>query len=142
MTDALGERLAEERRRTEELVASLRVELEDIIDSTRLVATDDEHDPEGSTIAFERSRIEALIGRSVDHLSDLDRALGMVADGRYGRCERCGESIAADRLAARPASTTCLRCAAVRSGGRIEPGRAATTAWPAPDPGPGTAPRP
>jgi RNA polymerase-binding transcription factor DksA len=112
MTSSVQDLLLAERRRTEELVASLRAELADIIDSTRLVATDDEHDPEGSTIGFERSRVDSLLQRSAAHLADLDRALRRVGDGRYGSCERCGEPIPADRLAARPASVTCIRCAA------------------------------
>jgi DnaK suppressor protein len=35
-----------------------------------------------------------------------------VADGSYGTCERCGLPIGAERLAARPAAATCVRCAA------------------------------
>lgn len=120
MTPTVQDVLLAERRRTDELVGSLRAELADIIESARLVATDDEHDPEGATIAFERSRVDALLQRSAEHLADLDRALERVGDGRYGRCECCGRPIAAERLAARPASGTCIRCA---SGGSPGSGR-------------------
>lgn len=114
MTSPARELLLDERRRTRELVGSLHAELTDIIDSARLVATDDEHDPEGSTIAFERSRVDALLQRATDHLAEIDGALDRIGDGRYGRCERCGDVIPAERLAARPASTTCVRCASLR----------------------------
>jgi RNA polymerase-binding transcription factor DksA len=112
VTSPVRERLLEEHRRTGELIGSLRAEIADIIDSARLVATDDEHDPEGSTIAFERSRVDALLQGAAAHLAEIAAALDRVGDGRYGSCERCGEVIAPERLAARPASTTCLHCAA------------------------------
>ena len=32
--------------------------------------------------------------------------------GDYGVCTRCGQPIGVDRLAARPAALTCIRCAA------------------------------
>jgi RNA polymerase-binding transcription factor DksA len=111
MTSPVAIELLAQRRRTEELLASLRAELADIISSAALVATDDEHDPEGATIAFERSRVDSMVARATDHIAALDRALERVGDGRYGRCERCGEPISADRLAARPQSSTCISCA-------------------------------
>jgi RNA polymerase-binding transcription factor DksA len=73
---------------------------------------DDEHDPEGSTIAYERAQVAALLGEARAHLDDLDRALARLADGTYEVCERCGASIAPERLAARPATRSCIRCAA------------------------------
>jgi RNA polymerase-binding transcription factor DksA len=114
VTSPVREVLLAERRHTYELLAALRAELADIIDSAQLVATDDEHDPEGATIAFERSRVDSMVTRSVEHLAELDRALERVGDGRYGVCESCGKPIAAERLAARPASSTCISCASAR----------------------------
>jgi RNA polymerase-binding transcription factor DksA len=45
----------------------------------------------------------------------LDDALRRLDEGRYGVCDRCGQPIGAERLAARPAAVTCVRCA---GGGR------------------------
>ena len=118
VTTAARDLLLAERRRTESLVESLQAELADIIESARLVATDDEHDPEGATIAFERSRVDSLLQRSAGHLADLDRALQRASDGRYGVCDACGDPIAAERLVARPSSTTCIRCASAPPGRR------------------------
>lgn len=73
---------------------------------------DDEHDPEGSTVAFEREQLAALRGQAQQHLVDIDDALVRLAEGRYGRCERCGAPIAAARLEALPATRLCLICAA------------------------------
>jgi DnaK suppressor protein len=71
--------------------------------------TDDEHDPEGATIAFERSQADALRQAAARRLEEIDAALDRVAAGTYGRCVVCGEPIPAARLAARPFAATCLR---------------------------------
>ncbi|HUK68569.1 MAG TPA: TraR/DksA C4-type zinc finger protein [Streptosporangiaceae bacterium] len=100
--------LRAERADTTSRLAALTKDFDDIVGSTAAVAKDDEHDPEGATIAFERAQVMALIGQSRQHLADLDQALGRLGDGSYGSCERCGRPIGADRLNARPA-TSALR---------------------------------
>ena len=72
---------------------------------------DDEHDPEGATIAFERAQLDALLGQARDHLTDLDLALARIAAGAYATCENCGGPISPDRLEARPVARTCIDCA-------------------------------
>lgn len=109
-----GDLLASDRADTLARMASLSRDFDGIVDSAALVATDDEHDPEGATIAFERAQVSSLLEQARGHLADLDRALGRLSDGSYGRCESCGQPIAAERLAARPAAATCIRCAADR----------------------------
>lgn len=89
----------------------LQRDLEVIFAATADVATDDEHDPEGATIAYERSRTTALIDRADEHLAEISLALERLAAGTYGVCERCGNPIADERLAARPAVRTCIACA-------------------------------
>ena len=103
--------LAAERAATLDRMAALRRDFDGIVDSSALVATDDEHDPEGATIAFERAQLAALLGQAEQHLADLDQALSRLDQGSYGRCERCGRPIAAERLAARPTARTCIACA-------------------------------
>ncbi len=71
---------------------------------------DDEHDPEGATIAFERSQLGALIEGTRRHLEEVGAALNRVASGEYGACEVCGKAIAEDRLEARPVARTCVVC--------------------------------
>lgn len=75
---------------------------------------DDEHDPEGATIAFERQHVAALIDQARAHLMAIDTALRKVACGTYEICDICGGPIGAERLAARPASLTCVGCAGKR----------------------------
>jgi DnaK suppressor protein len=69
---------------------------------------DDEHDPEGQTIAFERSQLAALTEQARQRLAGLDRAAARLAAGTYGTCEVCAEPIDPARLDARPTATTCV----------------------------------
>jgi len=45
-------------------------------------------------------------------LRDVDVALTRLDAGTYWTCERCDGAIAPERLAARPATRTCISCAA------------------------------
>ena len=116
MTEHAGarERLAAERADTLARLNGLQRELAGIIESSGAVGTDDEHDPEGATIAFERQHAAALLSQARQHLAQIDAALLRLASNRYGNCEECGRLIGAERLAARPATTTCIGCAARR----------------------------
>jgi DnaK suppressor protein len=82
-----------------------------IVDSAGSANSDDEHDPEGATIAFEREHVAALLEQTREHLNQVDVALRRLAEGTYGQCERCGQPIAAGRLEARPTASTCITCA-------------------------------
>jgi DnaK suppressor protein len=108
------ERLAAERTDTLARLNGLQRELAGIIESSGAAGTDDEHDPEGATIAFERQHAAALLSQARQHLAQIDAALLRLASNRYGNCEECGQPIGAERLAARPATTTCIGCAARR----------------------------
>jgi RNA polymerase-binding transcription factor DksA len=72
---------------------------------------DDEHDPEGSTVAFERAKVIALKSEAESHLAALERALERLSSAEYAVCQRCRREIPAERLAARPATTICVECA-------------------------------
>ena len=52
-----------------------------------------------------------LDDRGKAEIEAIDRALGRIANGDYGRCEVCGSSIPLSRLEALPTATACLRCA-------------------------------
>jgi RNA polymerase-binding transcription factor DksA len=92
-------------------IAALERDIAAIMDSARAGATDDEHDPEGATIAFERAQAMALLEETRLQVEVLEQALARVDAGSYGRCEACGEAIAPERLAVRPAATHCITCA-------------------------------
>jgi len=107
-------RLSAERASAVARLGALEREFTGLVESAQQANTDDEHDPEGATHAFERQHIAALISQTRERIAAIDAALARFADGRYGACERCGQPIGADRLAARPAASTCLACAASR----------------------------
>ena len=106
-------RLEASRLSTLDRIGSLTRELGGILDATSLVATDDEHDPEGASTAFEREQVSALLQQAAVRLADLDAALARLDDGTYGACQRCGDDIAPGRLEARPSARTCIRCASM-----------------------------
>jgi DnaK suppressor protein len=112
---AVRDLLESRRERTVEQIADLSRVFDDIVDAARSTATDDEHDPEGSTIAFERSQVATLLRGAREQLAELDHALDRLADGTFGRCESCGRAIPTERLTARPSTTRCVACA---DGGR------------------------
>ena len=72
---------------------------------------DDEHDPEGSTLSLEWTRVDALRRGAEHDRADAVAALARVADGTYGTCVVCGGAISAGRLEARPTAATCIGCA-------------------------------
>ena len=102
--------LAAARERTMARLASLEREFAGIVEAARGAGTDDEHDPEGATVAFERQHVAALARAAREHLADIDAALARLAEGSYGTCQACGRPIGAERLAARPAARTCIGC--------------------------------
>jgi DnaK suppressor protein len=104
-------RLSELRNATVRHAASLAGSFDDIVEATSGVATDDEHDPEGHTIAWERQQIAALLDETKITLTAIDAAEQRLVDGLYGTCTICGGEIAAERLDALPATPTCVTCA-------------------------------
>jgi DnaK suppressor protein len=103
-------RLRTEKQATVARIESLTGEIEDIDAGIAGANSDDEHDPEGSTLAFERARISTLLVQDRRHLEEIERAQGRLADGTYGMCERCGAVIPGERLAARPVARVCVQC--------------------------------
>lgn len=105
------ERLEAERSAAASRLAGLEREFGSVVESARQANADDEHDPEGATIAFERQHIAALASQARGRLAEIDAALARLDAGCYGRCVRCEEPIPPGRLAVRPAAQTCIRCA-------------------------------
>ena len=82
-----------------------------MVAASRDTNADDEHDPEGATIAFERSQVDALIRQAQQQLAEVELAVRRVGDGTYGTCETCGNPIGEARLEARPTARVCIVCA-------------------------------
>jgi RNA polymerase-binding transcription factor DksA len=108
---SVRQRLLDERARASARLEELRAEFDAIVDASAFSAADDEHDPDGATIGFERAQVAALVTHAEQHVAELDAALARVDAGTYGRCESCGDAIAPERLDARPTARTCVACA-------------------------------
>lgn len=113
--DRARRRLEAEREEALGQLASLSHDFDAVVAASRDSNADDEHDPEGATIAFERSQLGALVGQVRRQLAEIDAALARVDAGTYGVCEECGGAIGDGRLEARPVARTCIRCAAASS---------------------------
>ena len=112
-------RLEAERVLVLDQLAGLRHGFQETIDASADSNADDEHDPEGSTIAFERSQLNTLIRQGEHHLDEIDAARIRVISRRYGLCETCLQPISAARLEALPVARACIECAErSRAGGR------------------------
>ncbi len=107
----LAAQLIASRQAAARRLAGLEREFNGIVEAAGQAGTDDEHDPEGATSAFERQHLAALISQARMHLDAIEAALGRLEAGSYGRCQRCGQPISVERLAARPAAVTCITCA-------------------------------
>jgi DnaK suppressor protein len=66
---------------------------------------------DSSQVTAERGEAERLAADLQDSLVDVDDALGRLAEGTYGLCERCGKPITEARLEAMPTARRCLDCA-------------------------------
>ena len=105
--------LVAERDATVQRLAALSDDFAEVVAASRDTNADDEHDPEGHTIAFERSQVDALVAQARRRLAEIDATLSRIDDGTYGTCERCQADIAVARLEARPTARTCVECAAL-----------------------------
>lgn len=103
--------LESEREETTARLAALTDDYAGVVAASRDTNADDEHDPEGATIAFERSQVDALVRQSRQHLADVEAAMARLEAGTYGTCAACGLPIPAARLEVRPTARTCVDCA-------------------------------
>jgi DnaK suppressor protein len=108
-------RLAVERAReaARQRVAELDRSFADIAASVDTANTDDEHDPEGATLAFERAQVVSLLEEARGQVAVLDAAAARLDTGTYGVCEHCGADIDVERLDALPGTPRCVDCARV-----------------------------
>lgn len=105
------QRLEAERRRASRRLGQLRGDFDEVVAASRDTNADDEHDPEGATIAFERSQIDTLVRQAERTLVETEAALARLDEGGYGRCEVCGRDIDPARMEVRPTARTCVTCA-------------------------------
>ncbi|MCU1394115.1 MAG: TraR/DksA family transcriptional regulator [Ilumatobacteraceae bacterium] len=108
---ALRTHVLEELIRLDEQIASLTRSFDDIVAAAELTSTDDEHDPEGATVAFERAQVTALLRQAEADREALRITVDRIEDPAFGVCEHCAGFIGIERLLALPAATRCVACA-------------------------------
>ena len=99
------------RAQAEGRLEALERDFRSSVEAAAAANADDEHDPEGATLAFERQHVAALIEQARAQVRDVTAALDRLSQGGYGQCVRCGEPIAPERMAARPTAALCIGCA-------------------------------
>ena len=104
--------LIADRVTTEARIVSLERDWTGIVESSAMTSTDDEHDPEGATIAFERAQAYSMLEQAVRDRTALQDALARIdEDSDFGLCQRCASPIGLERLLALPATLLCVECA-------------------------------
>ena len=104
--------LVEERERVEKALANLRDDhpgsLDDEIEEAP--GTVDNHLGETASATLGREIDYTLGENSTEVLTQIDAALGRIADGTYGTCTNCGREIPPQRLEAYPWASLCIDC--------------------------------
>ncbi|KQS14838.1 molecular chaperone DnaK [Curtobacterium sp. Leaf183] len=100
--------LLDERSRSVKLLADVERSMRDVSDARDGANTDDEHDPEGATLAWERGSLGAVRDDARRRVEQVDAALARLDEGTYGMCVVGGEPIPEARLAAVPWAATCV----------------------------------
>ena len=103
----LAERLAGADAR----IAAAEFELDGVRRARGESVADDEHDPEGSTLTSDWSRIAAIVISAEAQRTAIQLAFARLQAGTFGRCLNCGGPIAKERLRARPEAELCIDCA-------------------------------
>jgi RNA polymerase-binding transcription factor len=69
-----------------------------------------QHPADSADVTVQREVDYTIKGIVADEVTQVQQALQRQAEGRYGRCDDCGEAIAPERLAVRPQATLCITC--------------------------------
>ena len=100
-----------ERDRGERRLEMLGSAVAAIVEGAELTSTDDEHDPEGATIAYERAQATALLRQATLDVEALTIVAATLRSGDWPVCTVCGDEIGRERIEALPTSRRCIRCA-------------------------------
>lgn len=102
------DQLARFRTRLQTLRARLGATIRDAVD-----AIGEDSSPPGDRVnpLIDEVELESTIERSeAGLLAKVNAALGRIEQGTFGRCEDCGRTIPAGRLAALPHAARCVVC--------------------------------
>jgi RNA polymerase-binding protein DksA len=98
--------------RRDELKEEYEATISEITELQRDRLTDSAGDDQADTgtKTFEREQEISLANSILERVTQVERALERLDEGGYGWCERCGNPIPVERLAAFPSATLCVTC--------------------------------
>jgi DnaK suppressor protein len=98
--------------RRDELKTEYDQTMSEIAEAQRDRLTDSAGDDQADTgtKTFEREQEISLANNLRERIGQVERALDRLDDGQYGWCEKCGNAIPVERLAAFPSATLCVTC--------------------------------
>ena len=82
-----------------------------MVAASRSSNADDEHDPEGATIAFERQQVVALLEQARRRLADVEAALPRREGGATASARPAAARSPPSGWPPGPAARTCIDCA-------------------------------
>jgi RNA polymerase-binding transcription factor DksA len=105
---AMRGELTKDLLRLQKELASVELEMEDLIADAGDGAGDDQAD--SGTKTFEREHEMSLVINARDMVLQTERALSRIDNKTYGNCEVCGSAIGKARLQVFPRATLCMIC--------------------------------
>lgn len=98
--------------RRDELQSEYNTSLTDIaeLQRDRLADSAGDDQADAGTKTFEREQEITLANNLLERITQVERAIDRLGEGNYGWCERCGNAIPVERLAAFPSATLCVTC--------------------------------
>src|SRR3954471_5998465 len=98
--------------RRDELQAEYDQTLAEITELQRDRLTDSagDHQADTGTKTGEREQEITLANTILERITQMERAIDRLGEGHYGYCEKCGNAIPVERLAAFPSATLCVSC--------------------------------
>jgi DnaK suppressor protein len=98
--------------RRDELQAEYDKSLSEItvLQRERLADSAGDDQADAGTKTFEREQEITLANNLLERITQVERAIDRLGEGNYGWCERCGNPIPVERLAAFPSATLCVAC--------------------------------
>lgn len=114
--DQFKVRLEDEKRRLERMIATRRSSFADSSSSSGVNESfsnsgDDEY-ADAATDTFNQELDMSMLNKYKFRITRVDEALGRLADGTYGTCQRCHQKISEGRLDAVPETGYCRDCEA------------------------------
>ncbi len=109
-TERFRRNLLEERERLSSTIGHLHEANSSSLEDETEEETFDNHLADSATATLDREIDYTLEENAENLLRAIDEALERIENGNYGKCERCGQQIAEERLEAIPHATRCIDC--------------------------------